>query len=105
MPELSEAERLAAMTLEQRADWIADAIVGRRPYANQVGAPLKRDALWRDIRSRALHALSAPPPPAHLQTLWSCGHRHANRGEAILCGKVSDNLKAAVADVLGAPVG
>ena len=103
MPELNEPERLAAMTLEQRADWIADTIVGRRPYANQVGAPLKRDALWRDIRSRALHALCAPPPrPKGI--LWKCGHFHPTRGEAILCGKKSDNLVPA-SDVLGAPIG
>lgn len=35
---------------------------------------------------------------AELLPVWACGHRHMTRGEALVCGKQSDNLVPAKAD-------
>lgn len=110
---MTEAKRIADMTLVERAEWVADTIVGRsqRAGGHKLSPMTRDDPLWRDIRSRAF-AIAAPPERPEVKAatadvegpLWSCGHHHRSRGEAMLCGKNSDNLKptsGAVVTIVG----
>lgn len=59
---------LRDMTLEQRATWIADCIVGRRLPGRNGRGVLRSDALWRDLRSAAMAALEATVESAAAST-------------------------------------
>lgn len=59
---------LRDMTLEQRATWVADCIVGRRLTGRATRGILRSDALWRDVRSAAMAALEVTAESATAST-------------------------------------